>query len=180
MENGLYVPILSGKKLLYEPKVQFVCQRYIGGFATNERGRIYVDSVEWSQARFSREDLKRLPNLSAAFQAVSKAYNAGDIAPPHIQNPDALELENAGIFGWYAKTENGVIGIIRVTWQYVSNRRYSLYDYDDAYYIIEYGSDECCPIDRDALLERIGEYEKTYIFTDEYDEYGKVVYLPMA
>ena len=45
---------------------------------------------------------------------------------------------------------------------------------DDAYYIIEYGSDVCKPIERDALLEKIGEYEKTYIYRGKYDGNGKV------
>ena len=77
-----------------------------------------------------------------------------------------------GIFGWYAKTEEGIIGIIRVTWCYRSNY-YDLY-YDDAYYIIEYGSNEYKPIDRDSLLKKFGKYESTFIYTGAYDALGKV------
>lgn len=42
------------------------------------------------------------------------------------------------------------------------------------YNIIEYGSDECKAIERDALIEMLGEYETTHIYDGEYDEQGKV------
>ena len=34
-------------------------------------------------------------------------------------------------------------------------------------------NDECKAIDRDVLLERLGDYETTYIYTGKYNEYGK-------
>ena len=75
--------------------------------------------------------------------------------------------------------------MVRVSWYYYDADSSHYYDhryFDDAYYIIEYGSDECVPIDKDALSDRIGaDYEKSYIFAGEYDEYGKVrdMYAPV-
>ena len=77
-----------------------------------------------------------------------------------------------GVLGWYAKTDRGVIGVVRVTWCFATEK-YKLY-YDDAYYIIEYGDTVCKQIERDDLLNRLGKCETTNIFTGEYNEYGKV------
>jgi hypothetical protein len=43
--------------------------------------------------------------------------------------------------------------------------------------VVEYGSLECTPIERDALLEKLGEYETAYIYTDGYDKNGKTWFL---
>ena len=69
------------------------------------------------------------------------------------------------VFGWYAKTENHVIGIVRVTWCFYTE---TYQNYYDAYYIIEYGSDECKAIDRDTLLELLGDHESTYVYMAEF------------
>ena len=112
--------------------------------------------------------MENLPDLSSALTAVAKAYDAGEITPPHIRNHTKKKLSGYGIFGWYVKTKDGVIGVVRVTWSYYKG--YS----DDAYFIIESGSDECRPIDRDALLRRIGSYETTYIYDGKYNQNGKI------
>ena len=177
-ENGLYIPDGDGWKAAYSPEVQLVFRRYINGFATNEGGKIYSDSVNWSKARFTQEDENALPDLTSAYAAVKNAFENGDILPPHLQSYEDMENTTHGIFGWYAKTEDGIIGVVRVTWRYRSNT-YSSY-FDDAYYIIEYGSNECKAIERDLLLEKLGQYEKDYIYTGKYDEYGKERYvIPM-
>ena len=70
-----------------------------------------------------------------------------------------------------------MIGVVRVSWCYKDTASDYYSDhcfFDDAYYIIEYGSDACTPIERDALLDRIGEYDTTFIFLGEYNDYGKV------
>jgi hypothetical protein len=176
-ENGVYVTTLGGRKLFYD-QVQLGFRRYINGFATNENGMIYADSVNWSNARFSKEDEQNLPDLQAAVAAVISTFEAGEIKPPHLQNANQEKLKSSSVFGWYAKTANGVIGVVRVSWYYEDRDLSHYYDgryFDDAYYIIEYGSNECVPIDKDALSDRIGaDYEKSYIFAGEYDEYGKV------
>lgn len=178
LENGVYVPRLDGFKLFDSPEIQLEFRRYIDGFATNERGMIYADEVNWSRARFSKEDEQALPNLRGAMTAISDACQAGEIALPHIDT-DAISVESQtyGVFGWYAKTEDGVIGIVRITWainaKEAGDRWPNKYN-DDAYYIIEYGSDVCKYISRDALLKKLGDYETHYIYDGEYDERGKV------
>ena len=167
-ENGIYVPFFSNK---LSHTLQLSVVRYINGFATNESVDVYQDSHTYSIARFEKKDLQLLPDLSSAIAAVSEAYNNGDIVPPHIQNLDKLKDKHMfyGIFGWYAKTNDGVIGIVRVTWCYQSRNN----ERDDAYYIVEYGADKCVPIERDDLVKKFGRYETAYIYLGEYNEYGK-------
>lgn len=179
-ENGIFVPGISYHLHSASPEVQFIATRYIDGFASNERLFIIQDTNiqgdigrhEFSKAHFSEDDLNALPDLRNAITTVADAYNKGRIDPPHIKNYNSLRLSSYGIFGWYAKTDDGVIGIVRVSWSYSGKLGDGL-RLDDAYYIIEYGSKTCKPIDRDALLERLGECESTYIYTGEYNERGK-------
>ena len=172
-ENGMFIPAFKPAKF------QFHATKYINGFATNEKVSVWCkektggdqDTYAFTKARFNEEDMSRLPDLSSAFESVKGALDSGSVTPPHFNNQEKLKNTTSGVFGWYAKTENGVVGIIRVTWCFYTEK-YQDY-YDDAYYIIEYGSDECKAIDRDALLELLGDYEATYIYTGEYNEYGK-------
>ena len=179
-ENGMFVPAFSSNKLFLSPEVQFHAVKYINGFATNEtvsvRDKDWTggeeDTYAFSTARFDEEDMGRLPDLHSAFESVKEALNSGLITPPHFNNQEKLRRTTTGVFGWYAKTENGVVGIVRVTWRFYSEEYIDYYD--DAYYIIEYGSDTCKSIDRDALRELFGDYETRYIYDGEYNEYGKI------
>jgi hypothetical protein len=171
---GAYVTTFSSALLAFSPEVQFDATRYIHGFATNEKIRISSqgyragesDTYQITKAQFTPEDLQALPDLTSAVLAVDAAYQQGKITPPHIENyrPNAATLYS--IIGWYAKTAHGVLGIVRVSWQ---QGRMS----DDAYYVVEYGSQVCHAIDRDDLLRLFGEYETTYIYDGPYDESGK-------
>ncbi len=174
-ENGIYVPDGSGFKLFYGSDLQLLFTRYINGFATNESGAIYNNSALFSNARFTKEDEEKLPDLTSAYAAVTDAFNNGEISPPHIKDYKSMTLMEHGVFGWYAKTADGVIGIVRVNWHYKSGGYPGLYD--DMYYVIEYGSDECVPIARDALIKKLEGYETTYIYYGEYDENGKIIEL---
>ena len=171
-DYGIFAPS-SANKLWYDTDASLLYRRYINGFATNETISLEGENtVIRSKAQFSADDLAALPNLSAAYAAIKSAFENRDIQPPHIQYDDGMKNTVNGIFGWYAKTSEGIIGIVRVNWCYVSSE----YDlcFDDAYYIIEYGANVCVPTDRDDLLRKIGDHEATYIYTGEYDEFGKV------
>lgn len=179
-KNGLFVPDSSG--ILYRSGIYFPTVRYINGFATNEAvqiwEKIYADAEEYAyrftKARFDENDMQALPDLASAFDSVKRALEDGSVTPPHFNSQQDLTHTANGIFAWYAKTKNGVIGIIRVTWWFrTENSKGSNNYYDDAYYIVQYNSNKCKPIDRDSLLKRLGDYETTYIYTGEYNEFGK-------
>ena len=174
-DHGLYIQDLSGTLLYGWDEVRFLVRRYINGFVTNEhisiRGEKDTDSVTRSKARFNEQDLATLPDLTSAFSSLVDALENHSILPPNFSAEIEVKMKTTGLFGWYAKTEDGVIGILRVTWSIFSRDRE--YYYDDAYFVVEYGSQECRQINRDDLLELLGEYEATYIYTGEYYEYGK-------
>lgn len=115
--------------------------------------------------------MSRLPDLTSAFESVKSAVIDGSVTPPNYKAQEPILYTSSGIFGWYAKTEKGVIGIVRVTWSFLMEG-YDYY-YDDAYYVIEYGSEKCKPVSRDSLLEILGDHETNYIYKGEYDKYGK-------
>ena len=182
-ENGIFIPTLTAK-LDLSPEVQFRAIRYINGFASNEGFYIGFygnpDKFSYSQMHFTEEDLLVLPDLTSAREAMINAFEQGKINPPHIQNYEDMTLESHHIFCQYTKTDEGILGLIRVNWRYKcyyttekGGRYYKTY-YDDAYYILEYGSNVCTPIDRDTLLEKVGEYDAGFIFEGDYDDYGKV------
>lgn len=189
LDNGIYVPSPSTSDY---PFANLSAVRYINGFATNEKVVVknkvsnkynaegykdiencdgYYDTYEFTKARFTEDDLNALPDLTTAYSEVVKALEEGKIKPLHCNPQGERKYRETGAFGWYAKTENGVIGIIKVEWYFYCRPNNYL---DDSYFIIEYGSSTCKQIDRDELLELLGDYETTYIYTGEYDdEYGK-------
>ncbi len=180
-ENGIFVPGFFSMLHRYSPEVQFRAVRYIGGFATNEAVRVWSreytggenDTFTETKAHFTDDDLANLPDLPSAIAAVALSFERGEIRPPHIENADELKLASHGVFGWYARTAEGVLGIVRVTWRYhgETSRQTKL---DDAYYIVDSASGQALPIGRDRLLDRLGEYETTYIFDGRYSADGKV------
>ena len=193
-KNGIFVPFRSssgrflghGTNYQHHDYSEFYYRHYINGFATNEWIRISTADVsedgsavtKRSTAQFTDEDAARLPDLASAAASVTAALEAGQITPPHIQDLSTKKLSEwsgLGVFAWYAKTDDGVIGIIRINWKYKNADIWELPAtyFDDAYYVIEYGSDTAIAIDRDALLERIGKYESTFIFDGDYNENGK-------
>ncbi|MBO5042689.1 MAG: hypothetical protein J6D87_06970 [Clostridia bacterium] len=181
-ENGIFVPKFSSIILFLRPEVQFRATRYINGFATNESVRVWCkewtggeqDTFALSKAQFHEEDLKNLPDLSSAMASVVTAYHNGEITPPHIDENAIKKSTGYGIFGWYAKTPGGVIGIVRVTFSFDAKDTHTYRSlFDDAYYIVTPGATECTAIDRDELVKLLGEYETTYIYTGEYNELGK-------
>ncbi len=180
-ENGVFVPKFYFMLHWISPEVQFRAVRYIGGFATNEAVRVWSreytgaenDTFAETKAHFTDDDLANLPDLPSAIAAVALSFERGEIRPPHIENADELELASHGVFGWYAKTGEGVLGIVRVTWRY-HGEKFLQAKLDDAYYIVDSASGQALPIGRDRLLDRLGEYETTYIFDGRYSANGKV------
>lgn len=174
-ESKLAVEIIKSRKQeLYIPHYEshrISAVRYINGFATNQLVTISKDSVSIAEAFFEERDLSKLPDLTSARIAVIQALEQGRITPPHIKIDKESSKVINGIFCWYAKTETEILGVIRIDWRYTAD---SHSYFDDAYYIIEYGSSLCKPIDRDSLLERIGEYDEAgFIYKDNYGNRGK-------
>lgn len=163
-DNGLFIPTASNRVLYYSPNIQYQARRYIYGYPTTETVRIWIDKAEYSESKFTKEDLAELVDLEPAITAVKEAFGNGSIQPPHISNAQSMELKEHFIFGWYCKGKDGVYGIIRLTFRYIGG-------YDDMYFIVTVDSEEPKQIDRDDLLALAGSADD-YIYLGDYDSHG--------
>ena len=163
-DNGLFIPTASNLVLYYSPKIQYQARRYIYGYPTTETVRIWIDKAEYSESKFTKEDLAELVDLEPAITAVKEAFGDGNIHPPHIADAQSVEIKEHFIFGWYCKGKDGVYGIIRLTFRYVGG-------YDDAYFIVTGDSKEPQQINRNSLLELVGTADD-YIYLGDYNSEG--------
>ena len=163
-DNGLFIPTASNRVLYYSPSIQYQARRYIYGYPTTETVRILIDKAEYSESKFTKEELAELVDLEPAITAVKEAFGDGNIHPPHIADAQSVELKEHFIFGWYCKGKDGVYGIIRLTFRYVGG-------YDDAYFIVTGDSKEPQQINRNSLLELVGTADD-YIYLGDYNSDG--------
>ena len=170
-ENFGLIPTNS-VTILSDENVSLFVQRYINGFITRENIEIYGEIIERSDVIYTEEDIKSAPDLAPAITSVAREFYAGNIIAPHFYDKGGdATLFNHGIFAWYEKTSEGIIGVVRINWCfYETGKNY----YDDAYYIVKNGSDTCQPISNKDLLAMLGEEEHPYIYNDDYDTNGKL------
>lgn len=176
-DNGIFAPYT-----FYDcGKLEFshnTVRRYINGIATTEVVDLCADSDEdyiIKGEAFTQADLETLPDVVTAIRAIEESFQNGDITPPHIVGYEDMDLRKHGVNGWYFKVDGKVYAAIQVNFTYLmelpSQLIGNLY-YDDAYFIMEAGSDEYRPITRDELLELQGTND--FIYTGQYDDQGKV------
>lgn len=174
-ENGIFVPLIDPPLWRYRNE-DVMYRRYVNGYPTNEAILISPEGVKKYGQTFTDDDLIDLPDLSSALQKVSQDFNAGLITPGHIQNWEDMKFISHSIFGWYDKTNEGVYGVIRVSWCYhdkTNEDRPTRICNDDQYFLIEMGSDTLRPIEHDELLEMGGGAYHFMPGQYGYDEYGR-------
>ena len=167
--NGIYIPKLD----MYDSFTEY--RRYVNGYPTSEAIIIGPNYSYCSKYHFSTDDLNALPNLASGLKTVGEAYDAGKIPPPHLKDWENMHLVEYVIFGWYAKTDSGIYGVIRVSWVFddtTDSLRIKDY-YDDQYFIVEIGSDTCQPIEPDALIRLLGESMDFVLGTNGYSDNGR-------
>lgn len=191
-ENGIFIPSIDAPAWSYRND-EILYRRYVNGYPTNEailitpsdmyiqeatpNGEELIDleHVVTYGSRFSDEDLKELPDLTKALEKVTQDFDAGLITPGHIENWEDMEFISHSIFGWYDKTDEGVYGVIRVSWCYHGYRENNRSDVfrDDQYFLVELGSDTLRPIEHDELLEMGGGAYHFMPGQYGYDKYGR-------
>lgn len=174
-KSGLYVSTFKNytrAAYLFEDE-SVLFRRYIGGIATNEAITISPDKVEYTTASFDEAELSSLPSVRSAYIEICEEFETGKIAPPHIEGYENMKNTVSGIYPWYAKTEDGVVGIVQVSWCFV-NYSDKMLCYDDAYFIVTADSENFTRIERNELIKMFGDLEATFIYTGEYDNLGKI------
>ena len=171
LDNGVYVTKGDGWKLYGKNEVELRYRRYINGFATSESGVIYSDRYVQDSVQFTKEDESRLPDLRSSFKIITTECDQEIIVPPHIKNYNDYRLTRHGSFAWYAKTRDGIIGVVRVMWCYKGEGR--LY-YDDAYFVVRYGEKDYTRVEQDELLAMTEGYGTDFIYRCDYDDCGIV------
>lgn len=172
-KNGTYIQTYDPLTMYSDNHYIGYC-RYLNGYPTNETIFISGERVSHSDEKFTQEEIQDLPDLPSALSAINQAFDAGQIAPPHILDYENTTLKDQTIHGWYAKCDSGVYGVIRVGWNYSAIDRYSQDRLDDKYYIIGQHSSEVVPIQRDDLIDMLGESGADYVFKGDYDSSGMV------
>lgn len=174
-ENGIFVPLIDPPEWCYRND-EVLYRRYVNGYPTNEAILISPEGVKKYGQPFAGDDLIDLPDLSSALEKVSQDFDAGLITPGHIQGWEEMEFTSHSIFGWYDKTDEGVCGIIRVSWHYLDRtekNQPTRICYDDQYFLVEQGSDALRPIEHDELLEMGGGAYHFMPGQYGYNEYGR-------
>ncbi len=131
--------------------------RIIGGFASGERIVVNgytgeIGNVLIEGCSYSPEDLVGIPDLGTALDNLDFA----DTRPTHLSNIDDLEIKYAVAKGFYRKSEDRVLGIIRIFWYCVDPEDHYVYYMDDCYYLYDeegYGR----VVERDELRAVIGD-----------------------
>lgn len=173
-QNGVFIPQVNW----YTDHSRAFYRRYANGYPTNETVSINSNHAGYSQYQFTPDDLCKLPDLASGLKWVNEAYAAGKITAPHLKGWENMRLVRYVIFGWYAKTDSGIYGIIRVSWCYADDAEndYSKkIHYDDKYYIAQDGENACRVISHDDLTALLGENSDFVLGTDGYNEDGRII-----
>lgn len=175
-DNGVFIPQLITGYFMFDNYTSY--RRYANGYPTNETVFIAPDRANYSKYQFTDKDLNNLPDLASALQTINTAYDAGQITPPHLKGWENMRSVSYVVFGWYAKTDNGVYGVIRVSWKYADDtKKYQddWYHYDDQYYLVETDSSDCQPITHSDLTALLGKYASFVIQTEGYNDSGRII-----
>ncbi len=131
---------------------------YINGCYSGEE--IWIDittgEVSYYGHKYTEKEIDNLIDLSDEIQLLSKQYTSEYPSPPHIDEEGKKRL-SLSIFGWYAEVDSKIYGILKTVWIYRQEGDYYTQFYDDSYLIYSPDEKEGKLIDRDSLLDLLGD-----------------------
>jgi len=145
----------------YEPYYgrngQLIFRRYINGCQTEETITIdlLAEEVTYSEVCYTKEDMKRLENISVHLSEKASEYAKQFPIPPHT-DPEGKELLCLNLYAWYAKVDGKLYGVIKTAWRYKKNNNWYIQYYDDAYVLYDMSARTAIDISRDDLVAIIG------------------------
>lgn len=135
--------------------------RYINGCQTEETVSIDLNTEEvtYSFVRYTAEDLAQMENIATQLSILADAYEKQTPRPPHM-DPEGKDLQSLHLFGWYVKQDEKLYGVIKTVWRYLedhSREDYYVDYYDAAFLLFDMREQTASTVERDALLEIVGE-----------------------
>lgn len=153
-ENGVFAQWMYGSTVYF--------RRYINGCETEEMITVNLNTEEvtYSEVRYEKEDLKGIGDVAAQIADMAEAYTAETPMPPHT-DPEGKDLRCLNLFGWYAKVNGKIYGVIKTTWTYLEEYDRSGYPwynihYDDRYLLYDPEENAWSDVSRDDLKALLG------------------------
>ncbi len=149
-ENGVF-----SQRISYGGEVVF--RRYINGCETEEVISVnaVTEEVSYSEVRYTDEDMECMEDIAAHIAALSAQYREKRPAPPRT-DPTGKNLTCLNLFGWYAKAEGRVYGVIKTVWIYMADGDWSTAYYDDTYTLFDAKAGYAKTVSREELMNLIG------------------------
>jgi hypothetical protein len=169
-ENGVFEQSIAPNR----DGIKF--RRFINGCQTEETVtiRFETEEVVYSDVRYTAEDIKNLVNVAAGVADKAKEYAEVLPVPPHT-DPNGKKLMCLNVFGWYAKVDGKIYGIIKTAWRYENPDDMYVQYYDDLYLLYDPDQQAYRTIDRDSLVELVGGYRNIY-----HGKYNEEISVPMC
>lgn len=143
-ENGVFSQKIE-TDYFGETKVTY--RRYINGCETDETVVFDVSSeaIIHSKTRYTQEDLAGMMNIGKEITRLSQDYAQELPTSPNV-DPAGKEVVGLNLFGWYAKADEKIYGIVRTNWMYWEAEKemyyldvtYTLYDGETGPRTVEY------------------------------------------
>ena len=154
-------------------------RRYINGCPTDETIRFdsYNNAVIYSESRYTEEELKTLENIAIRVEEQAESYRQNFPLPEHIDT-EGKSLRGLSVFGWYAKKNGTVYGIVQTRWIYTNKIDNRTYRYtDEAFTVYDAANKLYQQPTRDELIELVGVHSHLYQYHYGY-EYGSPEEVP--
>ncbi len=156
-ENGIFSQQFGGQGSV-------VFRRYINGCQTEETITIHLttEEVTYSEVRYTQEELAGIGDVAGQLVGLAEVY-ANEIPVPLHVDPEGKELRCLNLYGWYAKAEDKIYGVIKTTWIYLeeffaNGYSYPFYNayYDDSYLLYDPETAAWSAISRDDIAALLG------------------------
>lgn len=156
-ENGVF-----SQQFGVQGKVIF--RRYINGCQTEETITINLttEEVTYSEVRYTQEEMSQIGDVAGRLAELAEAYATEVPKPSHV-DPEGKELRCLNLYGWYAKVDGKVYGVVKTTWIYLEEFMEEGYGYpwykayyDDSYLLYDPETAEWSAVSRDDLTALLG------------------------
>ncbi|MBO5221148.1 MAG: hypothetical protein J6C26_02430 [Clostridia bacterium] len=156
-DNGVFS---QSRRVNPKGNTELVFCRYANGCQTEETVIIdlVTEEVTYSEVRYTEEDFSSMEDLGFHIAKAADQYRQQIPTPPRV-DPEGKNLRTLCLYGWYAKVDGKVYGVIKTVWVYevfsdggMTATRW----YDDTYVLYDGAEGTATFIVREDLIALIG------------------------